>query len=142
MTRMSSSFACSFCRFFCRWISCEMSVSAGGVCVRGLHVFVHVCVCVRVCAWACYSCTLCVHVRVRDDSNTTYIVALCDLVHERPLGLPLPLQVLHVLLLQSLQVAQHGLRLLVLALRLQQLVLFPLFNLVLDHLRTSVGRWV
>ena len=83
--------------------------------------------------------SVCVHTCVSDDLNTTYIIALCDLFHERPLGLPLPLQVIHVLLLQSLQVPQHGLCFLVLALRLQQLVLFPLFNLILDHLCTSVG---
>ena len=56
----------------------------------------------------------------------THIVALCDLLHEVPLSPPLPLQLLHVLLPEFLQVAEHGRRLLVLLLQVQQSLLLPL----------------
>ena len=67
-----------------------------------------------------------------------YLIALCDLLHEYLLGLPLSQIVLHVLLLQFLQVLEQSLRLLVLALRVKQPLLFPFLDLMLDHFRTPV----
>ena len=67
-----------------------------------------------------------------------YLIALCDLLHECLLGLPLSQIVLHVLLLQFLQVLEQSLRLLVLALRVKQPLLFPFLDLMLDHFRTPV----
>ena len=66
--------------------------------------------------------------------NVDYLIALSHLLHELFLCLPLLVEVLHVLLLQSLEVLQHDLSLLVLLLSIQQSLLLSLFDLVLDHL--------
>ena len=66
-----------------------------------------------------------------------YLIALSHLLHELLLSLPLLVEVLHVLLLESLKVLQHGLSLLVLLLGIQQSLLLSLFDLVLDHLSPS-----
>ena len=69
--------------------------------------------------------------------SVDYLIALSHLLHELFLSLPLLVEVLHVLLLESLEVLQHGLSLLVLLLGIQQSLLLSLFDLVLDHLGPS-----